>query len=1212
MPLPGGAAEKYGNRYERRWTVACLLDVMDGKTDLIRLEPPDPEGQGFEFWTKTHDIQKYYQVKRQRSDGHWTLPALRKEGVLTNFTAKLREDPTARCVFVSATSADQLAELSDRARRAQGWEEFNTTFLSADQRRKDFDRVRQSQPEVPEEEIYEQLKRVCIRTLDESSLRTMIESRVSILVEENAAKVVDVLAEMVSEKVHHELTACDIWNHLQSRGICRRQWDSFPQVLQAVREANQRYLNFLRGQTIAHPILPRQEAGKVHDLLEDSDGKAGVLLTGEAGIGKSGVLLQVVEELLNANTPVVALRVDRLEFTQLPDEVGQQIGLPDSPVNVLAAVAQGRPCVLVIDQLDALSIASGRNTDLFDCVYEIVLQAQAHPQMSILLACRKFDLDHDPRLHQLTRSKGVAETLVVERLRHETVREVVSRFDLDSNSLNFKQLDLLSLPLHLKLLSELAENEETRALNFEKAQDLYEQFWNYKRRIIEKRLGRQVQWTKVVYALCDYMHEHQTLSAPEVAVEDWYRDAEAMVSENVLDLDNKRFSFFHEGFFDYAYARHYVKDPQSLLNLLVKGEQHLFRRAQVRQILLYLRDTDFNRYIADLKAVLSSPGVRFHLKQVVFALLADLSKPVEEEWNVLSNFAGRDFSEPLTRLAWETVRRPPWFQLVDSLGLVQRWLVDPDESFVDRAVSILNEVQKEMPDKVADIVEPYVGESEQWNSRLRHLALWGDWSQSRRYLELVFQLIDTGVLDDVQGALGTNSDFWSHPYRFQSSHPSWGCEAVGHYLNRRRRLSLKAGQPNPFDYKEGAIADSEFAEDTLKELAGNAPESFVREVMPFMQAVIEDCASQERGGLWTDSVWSMRIFQDEFGIDAALLGAMEKALSELAAEHTNIYRSVIEPIRESPFETVQYLLIRSLAANGPAFADEGVDHLCKSPERFKIGYSSNSHWASRQLIESISPHCSDQKLKQLETLLLGYYSDWEKDVWGRKQFGYAQFTLLSGIIEARRSAEVHKRLGELRRKFAQQEPASPQPMEAQWAQSPIPEEAAKEMNDAQWLSAIQQHDTDEREFTQDGDYVGGARELSRILEDRVKQEPKRFAELVLKFPDHTNYCYFEAVLSGLRESNLDIETIVKVCERCHRIEGRRLGRYICDPIANSAQGEVPAEALDLVAWYATEDPDPQQEMWRTPVSSGKGYYYGGDILNAAINTNRGRAPLAMA
>ena len=47
MPLPGGAAEKFGNRYEGRWTVACLLDVMDEKSESIRLEPPGPEDQGF-------------------------------------------------------------------------------------------------------------------------------------------------------------------------------------------------------------------------------------------------------------------------------------------------------------------------------------------------------------------------------------------------------------------------------------------------------------------------------------------------------------------------------------------------------------------------------------------------------------------------------------------------------------------------------------------------------------------------------------------------------------------------------------------------------------------------------------------------------------------------------------------------------------------------------------------------------------------------------------------------------------------------------------------------------------------------------------------------------------------------------------------------------------------------------------------------------------
>ena len=249
---------------------------------------------------------------------------------------------------------------------------------------------------------------------------------------------------------------------------------------------------------------------------------------------------------------------------------------------------------------------------------------------------------------------------------------------------------------------------------------------------------------------------------------------------------------------------------------------------------------------------------------------------------------------------------------------------------------------------------------------------------------------------------------------------------------------------------------------------------------------------------------------------------------------------------------------------------------------------------------------------QLETFLLGYYTDWERSKPGRQQYGYAQFTLLSGIIPDRHPKDVSTRLEELRRKFGRQEPVPPKPMRAQAAQSPISGDVVEEMSDEQLLSAICQHDADKHEYTEDGRFVGGALELSRVLEDGVKAEPERFAELVLKFPDHANPFYFEAVLRGVADAGLDIETIVRVAERCHKVKGRPLGHYICDPIASSAKGDVPPEALDIVAWYATEDPDPQQELWRTQVSPGQGAYYRGDILNNAINTNRGRAARAMA
>ena len=1212
MPLTGGASNKFGNRYEGRWTVACMLDVLDEKSDSIRLEPPGPEGQGVEFWVAKQGIREYHQVKRQHYSGNWSMRTLASEGILTNFATRL-EDEAAHCVFASMILADQLNELSERARSSESWEEYTGYFLKAEQQRKNFNSVRTCFPDLPEQVIYERLKRVRAEAISENLLRAAVESRVSTLVDGEAATVVDILAEMALERVHHELSAIDIWNHLESRGFTRRRWDKDPNVLSAVEQANQRYLTLLLNQAVGGTVIPREEVQTVLSLLEESGGKTGVMVTGEAGVGKSGVMYQVVDGLLGAGTPVLSFRVDRLRPTQLPDEVGEQLGLPGSPANVLAAIARDGYCVLVVDQLDALSLASGRNTDSFDCISEIIRQAQAHPKMRILIACRKFDLDNDNRMLRLTGSEGIAETVVVDRLSHDAVCGVVSRLGLDANLLNTKQLDLLSIPLHLKLLSELVTDEEIRAFNFERAQDLYRRFWEYKQRVIEReRLGRPVQWASVVYALCDYMNESQTLSAPQSLLDAWSNDSEAMVSENVLIHENNRYSFFHEGFFDYCYARRFVGSGQSLLSLLLSVEQGLFRRAQVRQILLYQRDAEFERYIANLKEILASSDVRFHIKQVAFALLADVSQPVEEEWDVLSHFAGRDFSDAMTRHAWTVLHRPSWFQLLDSLGLLQQWLGDSDEEFIDRIVLLFGSLQSQYPDRVAEMVEPYVRMSERWNSRLTNLAQWADWSGGRRFLELMLRLIDEGILDDARGPLAVNGDFWSLLYTLQSKQPSWGCEVVGHYFNRRHMLSRDAGESDPFDNNDGTIPDSQSSERILLELANHAPKSFVHEILPFMQKVIEDTAATDDGGLRLDSNWSHRIFKSVYGIRDALLSAMEIALSRLAIQEIELYRSVVKPILDSPFETIQYLLIRSLASNGSCFADEGIDHICQEPERLRIGYASDSFGATRQLIESLSPHCSDERLKQLESLLLGYYPEWEKTEFGRRVYGYAQFALLSGIEAARRSQEVDKRLGELRRKFGQNEPEPPSPIRTGTFQSPIPENAAEKMSDEQWLAAIRQHANSDHRVWQRGPFVGGAYELARVLENQVKKDPARFAELILRFPDDANVSYFEAVLRGISDATLDAEIVVRVCERCHRIDGNPVGRAICALIANMGHVKIPSSALDLVVWYATEDLDPDQELWRTPASPAGNPYYRGDILEHGINTVRGSAARALA
>ena len=47
MTLPGGPADKLGNRYEKWWTVAECLRMLHGDTEAIRIEDPGVEKAEF-------------------------------------------------------------------------------------------------------------------------------------------------------------------------------------------------------------------------------------------------------------------------------------------------------------------------------------------------------------------------------------------------------------------------------------------------------------------------------------------------------------------------------------------------------------------------------------------------------------------------------------------------------------------------------------------------------------------------------------------------------------------------------------------------------------------------------------------------------------------------------------------------------------------------------------------------------------------------------------------------------------------------------------------------------------------------------------------------------------------------------------------------------------------------------------------------------------
>ncbi len=1209
MPLAGGPSDKLGNRYEARWTVDRLLDLLWGTCDSIRLEPPALDDRGFEFCLRKGSALHFHQVKRQHSSrGHWSLGDLNQHGVLENFWRKLA-NPEANCVFVSTQDAPELRELTDRARSAISSSEFSASFLGSGDVEADFGQLRGYWHSQPEDMIYRYLRRVSTETVSERYLLTTVVNRLAVTVDGDPETASDVLFSLVFESVHQELTAYDVWRHIKARGRGERLWSSSPEVLGRVDEQNGRYVSQLRRQAIQSNMIPRDEAIETCDAIIADGGPKAIMLTADAGHGKSTVLLQAVEALQARGVPVLAFRADRLEPKNLPRDVGQQIGLPDSPARVLAAIAQGRTSVLVMDQLDAVSKASGRNPHFYDCLLEIIEQTRPFPNLKLILACRKFDLENDERLRQLTAEKGIAREQQIPAFTPELVKQVVTNLGLDADRLTERQIRLLVAPLHLSLLAQVADSAHATALNFSTLHDLYGRFWDEKQRRIKDRRGAGIQWNwnATMDLLCQQMSDGHCLAVPMSRLDDNEADIDAMVSEHVLVIDGTQCAFFHEGLFDYAFARRFAAKQRTLVDFLCSDEQDLFRRTQVRQILQYLRDEDRSRYLIEIQSLIATSKIRFHLYWLAFAWFAQLTDPTVEEWRILRAITTKQgaFAAGYRNLVVTLLQKSgSWFLLAYQEGDLAAWLAGPDDNVVNRAIDVLASGVQAHPIVAVELLYPFVKAGDQWLYRVKWVVCRALLSRAPQVFELFLAIIEQGGFARVN-KVARQDEFWDYLYELSENNPSLASRAIACMLRRSMMVSAATGESNPLNEDRGAMPQSTSGEIILKRSAHGDPSAFVDNVLDLVLQIISVNSAVPTGArLRSDRIWRWRDFHGGYGLASELLSNLEFGLRYIASHEPELFRGITPKLKEGKFETAYFLLLRGYTANGAAFADEAADLLEADPNLLEIGYRSDSHYASTDLLRAISPHCSQGRLSALEQIILNYYADWERSPEGRRSFGHGQFVLLSAIDPQRRSERIRARLMELEHKFGPSRIEEPAAMEFSYVPSPIPQGALEKMTDDQWLRALEKYNGSHS--GRKGGLGGGALQLSQDLQAQSQAKPERFARLLRRFPKDVHLYYVSAVLRGLAASKTQSTVILDACEYVYNLEGRPAGQEVCDCIGRLAEAKLPDSALAIVAWYATEDPDPCEETWRQEPdgSPSRGFT---DVLTAGINCVRGAA-----
>lgn len=424
------------------------------------------------------------------------------------------------------------------------------------------------------------------------------------------------------------------------------------------------------------PAIDRDEVRQIQEWIEKKSTAEKsarlALLYGKAGIGKSIVMHDLLENLQAIDDYLVlGLKSDQVEFVDT-DELSKHIHLEQPIETVIRDMAQKyRRVVILIDQIDALSLSLSSNRTPLRSLLKLINQIQYIPHVRVVISCRPYDMEYDPlldnlRIRNMWELKEFSKEQVLKTLQENQCIERLS-----DNLLRF-----LGNPLHLYLFLKVKPYEQ---LTDPLSTDLfYHQLW---RKYINEDSVRKVDKDRLLSlldALVATMYKRQELSVHIREFETKYDTELRYLFTNGLLIITKtgQVQFFHQTLFDYVYARRFTEKGYDLLEELKKQHQGLFSRASVKSILTFLREQNVGEYVHDIEQLLYAKQengkdmYRYHLKSLALSNMAFFELPLREELNLISTKVYLD--KVYMDVVFESIYTAKWFnsiwKIIDRKG----------------------------------------------------------------------------------------------------------------------------------------------------------------------------------------------------------------------------------------------------------------------------------------------------------------------------------------------------------------------------------------------------------------------------------------------------------------------------------------------------------------------------------------------------------------
>ena len=342
------------------------------------------------------------------------------------------------------------------------------------------------------------------------------------------------------------------------------------------------------------------------------------VLVGSAGMGKSVIIKKVIQRLNADGIRCFAIKADKLQ-TPIGYSSNEHLELLR---NTFSSLIQEKRAVLIIDQIDALSqyINSDRSKlENITALIKLFSDDKNTRNVRIIVSCRSFDLDFDPKLSLLGREPQIKLGL----LSKEDVEKVLDRLKVGLyKELDDKTKTVLQTPQHLNLFCRVyAKNKKKEYYSIT---ELYDELWLQTIGLAESKINKEAA-ERILYGLALKIYDDETLTPQWDNDTSELKEANYLISEGIIERTGNRATFFHQSMYDYVFARYYTKEKRSLIQDLLAEKKHqgLFVRTTVNFVLDYERAKNIKQYKEDVKTILFSGKVRTHIQLMLLWAMAN-------------------------------------------------------------------------------------------------------------------------------------------------------------------------------------------------------------------------------------------------------------------------------------------------------------------------------------------------------------------------------------------------------------------------------------------------------------------------------------------------------------------------------------------------------------------------------------------------------------